>query len=144
MTLYISKSEFLNGTSDYAKQMREKYGNDTQAYENYKNATSSSLFFSYNEKVEEKEEAYKQAKAKLQEQKNKWNQFKYKYSANLAQATAKNGGFSLNGTQRHQVLQATGDGALKSFKDLEKAQSDLDFALSEYQDAAFSGISYLT
>lgn len=148
----ISEFDYKYGTSDYAVNLRKIYGNN--GYQKYvakmnsimakdKDLTNP-IAESKKEYIAAKEVQYKEALANLAKTRNIWNNYKNTYSTNLNNAIAQNGGISLNGSQRQNILQNSGDGAVKAYNNFNDAQSEVDYALSLYNDATHSGMSYLS
>lgn len=143
MSVHLSKNEFLYGSSDYAKEMRQKYGDDYSGYKKFFKAINP-MEFSRMENIQKKEALYKAALANLKANENIWNRYKNNYEIGLANARARNNGMALNATQKQQVLRATGDGAVQAQANFKNAQSEVDYTLSLYNEATHSGMNYLS
>lgn len=148
----ISEYDFKYGTSDYIVNLRKKFGDN--GYQKYYAKMNSIMTkeqdltnpIAENKKkyIAAKELQYKEALANLTKTRNIWNNYKSTYNTNLSNALAQNGGISLNGSQKHNILLNSGDGAFKAYNNFNDAQSEVDYALSLYNDATHSGMGYLS
>lgn len=148
----ISEYDYKYGTSDYAINLRKTYGdNGYQKYvakinsimEKEKDLTNP-IAISKEKYIQAKKEQYITALANYKKANNVWNEYKSQYSTNLNNAIAQNGGISLNGTQKQNILKNSGDGAVSAYNNFNDAQSEVDYALSLYNDATHSGMSFLS
>lgn len=148
----ISEFDFKNGTSAEIVNLRKTYGNS--GYQKYvakmnsimakdKDLTNP-IAESKKAYIAEKEAQYKQALGNLNKARNIWNDYKSTYNTNLSNAVAQNGGISLNGTQKQNILKNSGNGAVSAYNNFNDAQSEVDYALSLYNDATHSGMSFLS
>ncbi len=148
----ISEFDYKYGTTDYAVNLRKIYGNNGyQKYVAKMNSIMSKdkdltnpIAESKKEYIAAKELQYKEALANLGKTRSIWNNYKNTYSTNLNNAIAQNGGISLNGSQKQNILRNSGDGAALAYNNFNDAQSEVDYALSLYNDATHSGMSYLS
>ena len=148
----VSENYFKNDNSDYAKSLRAMYGED--GYEKYtakmnsimtaQKEVTNPIAKSKAEYIKTKEAEYKNALAMKAKAANIWGRYKNSYSANLSIAKQNNNGYSLSGAQKQQALSNSGDGAVAAYRNFTKAQSEADFALSLYNDATHSGITWLS
>lgn len=142
----LNESEFKYGTSDYAVNLRKLYGID--GYNKYRAKVNSIMDnpIVENKKayIETKEAEYKAALANLKQSNTVWSNYKKTYNTNLNNAIAQNGGVSLTGTQKHIILENSGNGAVNAKNDLENAQFEADHAFSCLKDAKLGGMQYLS
>ena len=142
----LNESEFKYGTSDYAVNLRKLYGID--GYNKYRAKVNSIMDnpIAENKKayIETKEAEYKAALANLKQSNTVWSNYKKTYNTNLNNAIAQNGGVSLTGTQKHIILENSGNGAVNAKNDLENAQFEADHAFSCLKDAKLRGMQYLS
>ncbi len=145
MITIVSENYFKNDQSDYAKSLRALYGAD--GYEKYTKTMNSimdnPLKKSHEEYTLKKQEQYKLALAKAKKARTIWNDYKNNYSNNLALMRQNNNGFSLTGMQKHNALQASGSGAVEAFNNFNSAESEVDYALSLYNDATHSSVNFM-
>lgn len=147
----ISEYDYKYGTSDYAINLRKTYGDN--GYQKYVAKTNSimekekdltnPIAVSKEKYIQAKKEQYITALANYKKASNVWNEYKPQYSINLNNATTQNGG-ALNGTQKHNVLKNSGDGAVSAYNNFNDAQSEVNYALSLYHDATHSGMNFLS
>lgn len=138
----VSQDYFKYDQSDYAKSLRKIYGED--GYKKYKAKMNSVMTNPLSESKEkytqEKKEQYYAALANLKKTGNIWSGYKNQYNTNLNIARAQNGGLTLSSTQRNEALKNAGDGAFTAQQNFKDAQSEVDYALSLYNDATHSGM----
>ena len=144
----VSEQYFKYDTSDYAKSLRQLYGDG--GYKKYTDKMNSiitkgktftnPIAESKAEYIAEKEAQYKQALANLSKSRNIWNRYKSNYRANLAATSRQNNGISITGQQRQAALEGAGGGAVKAYNNFNDAQSEADYALSLYNDATHDGM----
>lgn len=148
----VSQQYFKYDQSDYAKSLRKIYGED--GYKKYtakmnsimtaSKDTTNPIAESKKKYTKAKEQQYKQALANLKQASALWNEYKNNYEVNLTAARANNNGASLTGIQKQNALQNSGDGAVTAFRNYNDAQSEVDYALSLYNDATHSGMNFLS
>lgn len=147
----ISENDFKYGTSDYAVSLRNTYGDN--GYRKYTAKMNSimnakDLTNPISESKERyllaKKEQYIAALANFKKADNIWGEYKSQYSTNLSIAKNQNGGLTLSGSQKQSALQGSGDGAVSAFKNYNEAEFEKNYALSLYNDAAHSNMSYLS
>lgn len=145
MVTIVSENYFKNDQSDYAKSLRAQYGAD--GYEKYTKKMNSimenPLKKSQEEYIQKKKEQYQIALLKAKKAKTIWGDYKNNYSNNLAAMRQNNNGFSLTGMQKHHALQASGSGAVEAFNNFNNAESEVDYALSLYNEATHAGINFM-
>ena len=111
MSKIVSEQYFRFDSSDYAKNLRQIYGDD--GYKKYtakmnriitKGKTfTNPIAKSKAEYISEKEIQYKQALANLSKSKNIWNRYKSNYRANLDATSKQNNGISISKIGRAHV-----------------------------------------
>lgn len=147
----VSENYFKYDQSDYAKSLRKIYGEN--GYKKYTAKMNSimtqkdltnPIAQSKEEYIQAKKEQYLAALANYKKASNIWGEYKNQYSVNLNNARANNGGLSISGTQKQLALQNSGDGAVTAFKNFNDAEFEKDYALSLYNDATHSGMSFLS
>lgn len=150
-TKIISEYEFKYGSSDNAVNLRKIYGND--GYKKYVAKQNSIMVKEgLTNPIAQTKEAYTAAKksdyyaalAQLKKTSNIWNDYKSTYNTNLNSLREQNGGLSLSGTQKQSALTSSGDGAIVAYNNFNKAQSEVDYRLSLYNDATHSGMNFLS
>lgn len=145
MVSTVSEMYFKYDKSDYAQSLRALYGND--GYDKYiakmNSIMENPLKKSHDKYTAEKELQYKAALANAKQAQAKWSQFKNKYASNLSIMRQNNNGYSLTSTQRQNALQASGSGAINAYANFNDAQSEVDYALSLYNEATHSGINFM-
>jgi len=141
----ISENDFKYGTSVEAQSLRARFGaNGYKKYTAYINSIMTNpLKESHEQYTEAKKEQYKLALLNAKKSEAIWNQFKNNYNNNLAAMRRNNNGFSLSSTQRQQALQSSGSGAVDAMRNFQEAQSEVDYALSLYNDATHAGINFM-
>ena len=121
----VSENYFKYDTSDYAKALRARFGND--GYEKYYTKMNSimenPIAKHKKEYQEEKRLQYEQAIAKTKKTSNTW--------------------FGLH-TTKQEAFAKKDNNAILAFKNYQQAIADRDFALSLYNDATHSGMQYLS
>lgn len=147
----VSENYFKYDKSDYAQSLRKIYGEN--GYKKYTAKMNSimeqkdltnPIAKSKEEYIQAKKEQYIAALANYKKASNIWGEYKNQYSVNLNNAKANNGGLSISGTQKQLALQNSGDGAVTAFKNFNDAEFEKDYALSLYNDATHSGMSFLS
>lgn len=147
----ISENEFRFGTSDNAVRLRNIYGQN--GYKKYvakqnsvmaKSDLTNPIAKSKEEYTLAKKSDYYAALAQFNKASNVWNEYKSTYNSNLNTLRTQNNGISLTGTQKQSALVGSGDGAVSAFANFNKAQSEVDYRLSLYNDATHSGMNYLS
>lgn len=150
-TKIISEYEFKFGSSDNAVNLRKIYGND--GYKKYVAKQNSIMVKEgLTNPIAQTKEAYTAAKksdyytalAQLKKTSNIWNDYKSTYHTNLNSLREQNGGLSLSGTQKQSALTSSGDGAVVAYNNFNKAQSEVDYRLSLYNDATHAGMNFLS
>lgn len=148
----ISEQDFKYGLSDYAVNLREKYGEN--GYKKYvakmnsimvsQKDLTNPISVSKEKYLQDKKEQYLAALANFKKADSVWSEYKPQYNINLNNAKSQNGGISLSGGQKQYALQSSGGGAVKAFNNYNDAESEKDYALSLYKDAAHSGMNILS
>lgn len=148
MSKIVSEQYFRFDSSDYAKNLRQIYGED--GYKKYTAKLNSvitkgktftnPIAKSKAEYISEKEIQYKQALANLSKSRNIWNRYKSNYRANLDATSKQNNGISISSQQRQAALEGAGGGAVKAYNNFNNAQAEADYALSLYNDATHDGM----
>lgn len=145
----VSENYFKYDKSDYAQSLRKMFGEN--GYKKYtakmnsimtKDNLTNPIAASKAEYISEKETQYKTALAAKSKAANIWNRYKLSYAANYTTAVKNNNGYSLNSSQKADVLKNSGDGAAKAYQNYNQAVKDEDYALSLYVDATHSGLSF--